>query len=218
MRISIVENLLDEIRRVIVELGDSNKIKKLVNEALTRKIPLSKIIDDGLRRGLEEVGRKYKNEEYFLSELLCAASLMNDVLQILKLHLKNQKIERGEVIVLGTVKGDIHDVGKNIFKMLAQAAGFEVIDLGVDVESEIFVEKLKETNAEIVGLSALLTTTRLEMKTVIDKLNQAGIKNKVKVIIGGNAVTKEFAKEIGADAAALDAVEGVEICKRWVSS
>lgn len=218
MRISIVENLLDEIRRVIVELGDSNKIKKLVNEALTRKIPLSKIIDDGLRRGLEEVGRKYENEEYFLSELLCAASLMNDVLQILKLHLKNQKIERGEVIVLGTVKGDIHDVGKNIFKMLAQAAGFEVIDLGVDVESEIFVEKLKETNAEIVGLSALLTTTRLEMKTVIDKLNQAGIKNKVKVIIGGNAVTKEFAKEIGADAAALDAVEGVEICKRWVSS
>lgn len=218
MRISIVENLLDEIRRVIVELGDSNKIKKLVNEALTRKIPLSKIMDDGLRRGLEEVGRKYENEEYFLSELLCAASLMNDVLQILKLHLKNQKIERGEVIVLGTVKGDIHDVGKNIFKMLAQAAGFEVIDLGVDVESEIFVEKLKETNAEIVGLSALLTTTRLEMKTVIDKLNQAGIKNKVKVIIGGNAVTKEFAKEIGADAAALDAVEGVEICKRWVSS
>lgn len=218
MRISIVEILLDEIRRVIVELGDSNKIKKLVNEALTRKIPLSKIMDDGLRRGLEEVGRKYENEEYFLSELLCAASLMNDVLQILKLHLKNQKIERGEVIVLGTVKGDIHDVGKNIFKMLAQAAGFEVIDLGVDVESEIFVEKLKETNAEIVGLSALLTTTRLEMKTVIDKLNQAGIKNKVKVIIGGNAVTKEFAKEIGADAAALDAVEGVEICKRWVSS
>lgn len=213
-----MENLLDEIRRVIVELGDSNKIKKLVNEALTRKIPLSKIMDDGLRRGLEEVGRKYENEEYFLSELLCAASLMNDVLQILKLHLKNQKIERGEVIVLGTVKGDIHDVGKNIFKMLAQAAGFEVIDLGVDVESEIFVEKLKETNAEIVGLSALLTTTRLEMKTVIDKLNQAGIKNKVKVIIGGNAVTKEFAKEIGADAAALDAVEGVEICKRWVSS
>lgn len=218
MRISIVENLLDEIRRVIVELGDSNKIKKLVNEALTKKIPLSKIIDDGLRRGLEEVGRKYENEEYFLSELLCAASLMNDVLQILKLHLKNQKIERGEVIVLGTVKGDIHDVGKNIFKMLAQAAGFEVIDLGVDVESEIFVEKSKETNAEIVGLSALLTTTRLEMKTVIDNLNQAGIKNKVKVIIGGNAVTKEFAKEIGADAAALDAVEGVEICKRWVSS
>lgn len=213
-----MEILLDEIRRVIVELGDSNKIKKLVNEALTRKIPLSKIMDDGLRRGLEEVGRKYENEEYFLSELLCAASLMNDVLQILKLHLKNQKIERGEVIVLGTVKGDIHDVGKNIFKMLAQAAGFEVIDLGVDVESEIFVEKLKETNAEIVGLSALLTTTRLEMKTVIDKLNQAGIKNKVKVIIGGNAVTKEFAKEIGADAAALDAVEGVEICKRWVSS
>jgi len=213
-----VEDSLDEIRKLIVELGDSNKVKKLVNEALARKIPLSKIIGDGLRRGLEEVGRKYEKGEYFLSELLYAASLMNDVLQMLKLHLKNQKMERGEVIVLGTVRGDIHDIGKNIFKMLAQAAGFEVIDLGVDLEPEIFVEKLEETNAKILGLSALLTTTRLEMKTVIDRLNQAGIRNKVKVLIGGNAVTKEFAKEIRADAAALDAVEGVEICKRWVSS
>ena len=213
-----MEDLLDEMRKLIVELGDSNRIKKLVNEALTRKTPLSKIIGDGLRRGLEEVGRKYENGEYFLSELLYVASLMNDILQMLKLHLKDQKMESGEVIILGTVRGDIHDVGKNIFKMLAQAAGFEVIDLGVDLEPEIFVEKLKETNAKILGLSALLTTTRLEMKTVIDRLNQAGIRNKVKVLIGGNAVTQEFAKEIRADAAALDAVEGVEICKKWVSS
>ena len=213
-----MEDLLDEIRKLIVELGDSNKIKKLVNEALTRKIPLSKVIGDSLRRGLEEVGRKYESGEYFLSELLYAGSLMNDILQMLKSHSRNQKMESGEVIVLGTVRGDIHDIGKNIFKMLAQAAGFEVIDLGVDLEPEIFVEKLKETNAKILGLSALLTTTRLEMKTVIDRLNQAGIRNKVKVLIGGNAVTKEFAKEIRADGAALDAVEGVEICKRWVSS
>jgi len=213
-----VEDLLDEIRELIVELGGSNKIKKLVNEALTRKIPLSKIIGDSLRRGLEEVGRKYESGEYFLSELLYAGSLMNGILQMLKSHSRNQKMESGEVIVLGTVRGDIHDIGKNIFKMLAQAAGFEVIDLGVDLEPEIFVEKLKETNAKILGLSALLTTTRLEMKTVIDRLNQAGIRNKVKVLIGGNAVTKEFAKEIRADGAALDAVEGVEICKRWVSS
>ena len=213
-----MEDLLDEIRELIVELGGSNKIKKLVNEALTRKIPLSKIIGDSLRRGLEEVGRKYESGEYFLSELLYAGSLMNGILQMLKSHSRNQKMESGEVIVLGTVRGDIHDIGKNIFKMLAQAAGFEVIDLGVDLEPEIFVEKLKETNAKILGLSALLTTTRLEMKTVIDRLNQAGIRNKVKVLIGGNAVTKEFAKEIRADGAALDAVEGVEICKRWVSS
>ena len=213
-----MEDLLDEIRKLIVELKDSNTIKKLVKEALKRKIPSSKIIGDSLRRGLEEVGRKYENGEYCLCELLYAASLMNDALQMLKLHLKNQKMERGEVIVLGTVRGDIHDIGKNVFKMLAQVAGFEVIDLGVDLEPEIFVEKLKETNAKILGLSALLTTTRLEMKTVIDRLNQAGIRNKVKVLIGGNAVTQEFAKEIRADAAALDAVEGVEICKKWVSS
>jgi 5-methyltetrahydrofolate--homocysteine methyltransferase len=213
-----VETLLDEICREIVEMGDANKIKRLVDEALTKGIPLSKIIDNGLRRGLEKVGKKYENGEYFLSELLYAASLMNEILPILKSHLKNQKKEREEVIVLGTVRGDIHDVGKNIFKMLAQASGFEIIDLGVDVEPRLFVKKLKETNAKILGLSALLTTTRLEMKTIIDQLNQAGIRNKIKVLIGGNAVTKEFAKEIGADAAALDAVEGVEICKRWVTS
>jgi len=213
-----VEDLLDEIRKLVVELGDSNKIKKLVKEALARRIPLSRIIGESLRRGLEEVGRKYENGEYFLSELLYAASLMNDALQMLKLHSKDQEMETGEVIVLGTVRGDIHDIGKNVFKMLAQAAGFEVIDLGVDLEPEIFVEKLKETNARILGLSALLTTTRLEMKTVINRLNQAGIRNKVKVLIGGNAVTQEFAEEIGADAAALDAAEGVEICRRWVSS
>ena len=213
-----MEDLLDEIRKLVVELGDSNKIKKLVKEALARRIPLSRIIGESLRRGLEEVGRKYENGEYFLSELLYAASLMNDALQMLKLHSKDQEMETGEVIVLGTVRGDIHDIGKNVFKMLAQAAGFEVIDLGVDLEPEIFVEKLKETNARILGLSALLTTTRLEMKTVINRLNQAGIRNKVKVLIGGNAVTQEFAEEIGADAAALDAAEGVEICRRWVSS
>lgn len=214
----MAENLLDEIRKAIGELGDSNKIKKLVNEALARKIPLSKIIDNGLRRGLEEVGRKYENGEYFLSELLYAASLMDDALQILKPHLKNQKMEREGVIVLGTVRGDIHDIGKNIFRMFAQASGFEVYDLGVDVEPEKFIEKLVQTKANMLALSALLTTTRNEMKIIVDMLVKKGIRNEVKVLLGGNAVTKEFAKEIGADAAALDAVEGVEICKRWVSS
>jgi len=209
-------NILENIATSLSELEDSGKIKELVNEALSRGIPLVDIIEKGLRKGLDSVGKRYEACEYFLSELLFAARMMNDALEILKPRLKLEKIETKGVIVLGTVRGDIHDIGKNIFKMSAQAAGFEVNDLGVDVEPEIFVEKLKETNAKILGLSALLTTTKWEIKTVIDQLNRAGIRNKVKVLIGGNAVTKDFGREIGADEAALDAVDGVEICKRWV--
>jgi len=209
-------DLLESIATTLSELENSGKIKKLVNEALSNGIPTMDIVEKGLRKGSDSVGKKYEANEYFLSELLFAATLMNDALEILEPRLRLEEIKKKGVIVLGTVRGDIHDIGKNIFKMLAQAAGFEVHDLGVDVEPETFVEKLKETNAEILGLSAILTTTRWEMKTIIDQLNRAGIRDKVKVILGGNAVTKDFAREIAADEAALDAVEGVEICKRWV--
>jgi len=209
-------NLLENIATTLAELKNSRKIKELINEALGQGIPVAEIVEKGLRKGLDSVGKKYEAGEYFLSELLFAASLMNDALEILEPHFKLEKIEKKGTIVLGTVRGDIHDIGKNIFKMFAQATGFQVHDLGVDVEPEIFVKKLKETIAEILGLSSLLTTTRLEMKTIIDQLNQTGIRNKVKVLIGGNAVTKDFARQIAADEAALDAVEGIEICKKWV--
>lgn len=208
--------LLDKIATTIGMLNNSGKIKELINEALSQKIPVVKIIESGLRKGLNIVGKKYETNEYFLSELLFAATLMNDALEMLGPHLKLETVEKAGTIVLGTVRGDIHDIGKNIFKMLAQVAGFEVHDLGVDVEPEAFIQKLKEVNAEILGLSALLSTTRWEMKTIIDQLDQAGIRGKVKVLLGGNAVTKDFAREIGADEAALNAVEGVEICKKWV--
>jgi len=208
--------LLNNIAITISNLENSEKIKNLIKEAISKKIPIIKIIEEGLRKGLDIVGKKYENNEYFLSELLYAATLMNDALEILEPLLKTEKIKSKGVIVLGTVRGDIHDIGKNIFKMYAQATGFEVYDLGVDVEPEKFIEKIKETKAQILGLSALLTTTILEMKTVIEKLKEEGVRDKVKVLIGGNAVTKEFAKEIGADAAALNAIEGIEICKKWV--
>jgi len=208
--------LLNKIVITISNLENSGKIKNLIKEALSQKIPIIEIIEKGLRKGLDSVGKKYENNEYFLSELLYAATLMNDALEILEPLLKTEKIKSKGAIVLGTVKGDIHDIGKNIFKMYAQVSGFEVYDLGVDVDPEKFIEKIKETKAQILGLSALLTTTILEMKTVIEKLKKEGIRDKVKVLLGGNAVTKEFAKEIGADAAALNAIEGIEICKKWV--
>ncbi|MEM2178634.1 MAG: cobalamin-dependent protein [Candidatus Methanomethylicia archaeon] len=208
--------ILEEIRQTLSNLEDSDKIKAILNEAIFQKIPIVEIIEKGLRKGLEEVGKRYEGGEYFLSELLFAATLMNDAMGVLSPYLKKEKIEKIGKIVLGTVRGDIHDIGKNIFKMFAEASGFEVYDLGVDVEPEKFIEKIKETNSEILALSALLTTTLNEMKIVIDMLIKNGIREKVKVLLGGNAVTKEFAKEIGADAAALDAIEGIEICKKWV--
>lgn len=210
-------NLLENIATTLAELENSRKIKELINEALGQGISVVEIVEKGLRKGLDLVGKKYEASEYFLAELLFAGTLMNDAFEILEPLLKLEKFERKGVIVLGTVRGDIHDIGKNIFKMFAQATGFQVQDLGVDVEPETFVKKLKETEPEILGLSALLTTTRWEMKTVIDHLNHAGIRDKIKVLLGGNAVTKDFAREVDADEAALNAVEGIEICKKWIA-
>jgi methylmalonyl-CoA mutase cobalamin-binding domain/chain len=132
--------------------------------------------------------------------------------------MKQGDIEQTGTILLGTVRGDMHDIGKNIFGMMAQFSGFKVHDIGVDANPERFVEETKKTGAGIVGMSTLLTSTLPEVKIVLDRLREAGIREKVKVIIGGNAVTKQFAQEVGVDAAALDVVEGVEICKKWATA
>lgn len=131
--------------------------------------------------------------------------------------MKKDKLKTRGTIVLGTVRGDIHDIGKNIFRMLAEAEGFEVIDLGVDVEASKFAQNIKESAADIVAISALLTTTMGEMRKIVDKIIETSLRGQVKILIGGNPISKEFAKEIGADEAGLNAVEGIEICKRWIS-
>ena len=119
-------------------------------------------------------------------------------------------------MVIGTVRGDLHDIGKNIVKMLLESVGFAVYDLGVDVPPERFVEEIQKTKPDILGMSALLTTTMASMKTTIDELNRTGVRNKVKIVIGGAPITNEFAREIGADSAAMDAAQGVRICKEWM--
>lgn len=187
----------------------------MVKKAVDEGIPVEEIIG-GLRKGLEEVGRRYEAGEYFLSELLFSAALMKDAMEVLAPRIGKEGILKNGKIVLATVRGDMHDIGKNIFKMLAEASGFEVHDMGVDVEPSEIIQRLEETKADILALSALLTTTRNEMKVVVDFLIEKEIRRSVRVLLGGNAVTKEFAREIAADEAALDAVEGVEICKRWV--
>jgi methanogenic corrinoid protein MtbC1 len=171
------------------------------------------IVEKGLRSGLREVGQKYENGEYFLAELLFAASILDEVMQALRPRLGAQTRNKRGTILLGTVRGDIHDIGKNIFKLMAESAGFGVKDIGVDVDPERFIQESIQLKPDILALSCLLTTGLPEIKIVVERLDEAKIRRDLKVLIGGNAVTKEFAREIGADAAALDAVQGVEFCR-----
>ena len=212
-----MDSIPDRIARALSNLENSNNLKKLINEALKKKIPVLEILEKGLRNGLSEIGRKYEAGEYFLSELLFGASMMEEAMKILAPRLEARKLERRGRIVLGTVRGDIHDIGKNIFRMFAEGTGFEVYDLGVDVNPEDFVRMVVEKKPDVLGLSALLTTTIPEMKIVIDELAKAGMRDKVRVLLGGNAVTNEFGEEIGADAVALDAVQGADFCKEWTT-
>lgn len=211
-----LENILSKISSAIDSLDGLERVQELVRKALSRSIPVSDIVEKGLRKGLEQVGAKYEASEYFLAELLFAASIMDGAMQILRPELERQAIQKKGTISLGTVLGDIHDIGKNIFKMLAEGAGFEVNDLGVDVNPETFVGKSRDNGSNIVALSCLLTTGLPEIKNTISLLAEAKMRNQAKVLIGGNAVTKDYAKEADADAAALDAVEGVNLCKSWM--
>lgn len=208
-------DVLSIIAAAIGNLDSVDNTKAFVTTAVSQGLPPADIVERGIRRGLEMVGQKYEAGEYFLSELLYAGSLVSDLFGILKPLIKDQQLERKGAIVLGTVRGDIHDIGKNIFKMLVDSAGFEVHDLGVDVEPASFVEEVRRSHPQVLALSALLTTALAEMKSTLDTLGASGVGSSVKVLLGGNAVQKAFAREIGADAAALDAVEGLEICRKW---
>lgn len=212
----ITGDILGEISKSISNLDSIDHVTKLVEKAL-KEHSVTEIIEGALKKGLDEVGSRYEKGEYFLSELLYAGEIMTTLSNTLKPHIKQTDVEQRNIILLGTVRGDMHDIGKNIFGMIAQFSGFKVQDLGVDVDPKAFIDETKKGGIGIVGISTLLTSTLPEVKTVIDGLKAAGVRNRVRVIIGGNAVTKQFAEEVGADAAALDAVEGVEICKRWTA-
>jgi methanogenic corrinoid protein MtbC1 len=209
-------DVLEDIAGAIGRLDSEDHAKILLTAALSQGVSPSEIVEKGVRKGLQTVGEKYEAGEYFLSELLYAGSLVDALLQMLKPTMKDQKLERKGVIVLGTVRGDIHDIGKNIFRMLADSTGFEVHDLGVDVEPDSFVEEIKKSTPDVLGLSALLTTTLTEMRNTVEAVSTAGVRTKLRILLGGNAIKKEFASEIGADAGVLDAVEGLEICRKWM--
>jgi 5-methyltetrahydrofolate--homocysteine methyltransferase len=206
-----------QLQKVAKAVSDLNleHIKEIIKEALDAGVPAYEIVAKGLGKGMEIVGQKYEAHEYFLPELVVAGEVMYSGLENLKPLLRGKVSESKGVIVAGTVEGDIHDIGKNLFVMLATAAGFEVHDLGNDVSAEKFVQKIKEVRADYVGMSALITTTMDKMKSIIDELKKAGLRDKVKVIVGGAPLTEAYAKKIGADAFAADALDGVRLCQQW---
>ena len=208
--------ILDRLRDAIVKF-DIDEVKQACNEALQQGIPAYKIVIEGMAKGMEVVGEKYECGDFFLSELIMAGETMKEGMKILEPHLKaGGTTSRGKV-VLGTVEGDLHDIGKNIAATLLKASGFDVIDLGADVSPHKFLQHVQDSKAEILGMSALLSTTMVKMADTVDAIVKAGIRDSVKVIIGGAAVNAAYATEIGADAAAKDAVDGVAICKSWLN-
>jgi len=185
--------------------GDRDIVRAQVAQALDAGMPPAEILNESMVAAMAEVGRRFEIGEYFVPEMLIAARAMKEGLAILKPRLLEAKVEPIGRVVLGTVKGDLHDIGKNLVGMMLEGAGFEVIDLGTDVAPDQFVEAVKDKRPQLIGLSALLTTTMPSMKTTIEALKAANARGQVKVMIGGAPVTQKYADEIGADAYATDA-------------
>ncbi|MEM2935552.1 MAG: corrinoid protein [Candidatus Bathyarchaeia archaeon] len=210
------ETILKRLQDCIVNL-DIDGIGKAAQDALDAGIPPVKAVTEGMAKGMDIVGQKYEAKEYFLAELIMAGEVMKEGMKVLEPHLKGGEVKTLGKVAVGTVRGDLHDIGKNIVATLLGAAGFDVIDLGVDVTPEQFVEVVRTQKPKIIGMSALLTVTMPEMENVIKELKKAGLRDQVKIIVGGAPLTEDYAKKIGADAYAPNAVAGVNICKKWVT-
>ena len=194
----------------LLQRGKAKDLAALVQEELNAGVAANEILTEGLIKGMGVIGEKFKNNEVFVPEVLIAARAMNAALAILRPALAEAGVEPYGTAVICTVKGDLHDIGKNLVKMMIEGVGIRVIDLGVDCSAEKVVEAVKEHDAKVVCLSSLLTTTMLYQKEVIDALKAAGIRDKVKVMVGGAPVTQAFADEIGADAYTPDAASAAE--------
>jgi len=195
-----------------LQKGKAEEVKKLVQAALDEGADVKKILDEGLIAGMSVIGDKFKKNEVYVPEVLIAARAMNAGMTLLAPKLEAAGVEPVGRIAIGTVKGDLHDIGKNLVMMMLKGGGFDVLDLGIDVDAQKFLGAAKEKNVKIVALSALLTTTMPQMANVINTLKDAGLAN-VKVMIGGAPVTQSYADEIGADGYAPDAATAVEVAK-----
>jgi 5-methyltetrahydrofolate--homocysteine methyltransferase len=207
-----MEKVLNSLYDAIVA-GDASRAPGLVQQALYSGLPAPQILIEAMISAMNHVGKMFEEGEFFIPEMLIAARAMQAGLAVLKPHLMQADVKATGRVVAGTVKGDLHDIGKNLVCMLLEGAGFEIIDLGTDVVPEKFVEVVKEGKADIVALSALLTTTMPNMKVTIEALKSTGVREKAKVIIGGAPVTQAYADQIGADGYAPDASRAVALAK-----
>ena len=195
--------------------GEKEETLQEVRKAFSAGVDPDKIITDGLTAGLYQVGEKFAAGEYFLPDMMLAAEAMAASLKFLEPHIKQGEKEGSlaKRMAIGTVKGDLHSIGKNIVIMMMKSAGFEVTDLGVDVPTHRFIEAVKEQKADILGISALMTTTIQEQKRIIEMLEEQGLREKVKILVGGAPLSEEWARKVGADAYAPDAIAGVKKAK-----
>jgi len=206
--------ILDEISELL-QKGKARDIVDSVQKALDAGAQPAEILQDALMRGMNIVGGKFKRNEVFVPEVLIAARAMNKAAEALKPHLAKAGVQPVGKAIICTVKGDLHDIGKNLVKMMIEGKGIEVEDLGVDCDTKTVVDRVKETDAKVLCLSALLTTTMTAQKDVIDALKDAGIREKIKVMVGGAPVTQLFADEIGADAYTPDAATAADVCRAF---
>ncbi|NSW84140.1 MAG: corrinoid protein [Syntrophothermus sp.] len=208
---------LEQLAQFVID-GNAEETQKVVKKLLDEGISATTILNDGLLKGMEEVGKLFKAMEIYVPEVLVAARAMQLGVNELKPFLAGSGSVSEGTVVIGTVKGDIHDIGKNLVVMMLEGAGFKVIDLGINVPEGKFIEAVKEHKPIVLGLSALLTTTMKEMKVVIDALKEAGLRDAVKVMVGGAPVTQAYADSIGADGYAENASEAVEKIKAICNS
>ena len=211
--------ILEEISTYL-QRGRAPKVKELVMQAIEEGVSAETILEEALLSSIGVVGEKFKRNEVFVPEVLVAARAMNAGVEVLRPYLVAEGVKNKGVSVIGTVKGDLHDIGKNIVKLMLEGKGIEVHDLGVDVTADTFVEKAIEFNADLICCSALLTTTMAEMKNVVLKLDKDGLRDKIKVMIGGAPITDEFCQSIGADYYTADAASAADvalkICKKEI--
>ena len=205
--------LLNDISEFL-QKGRAKNVKALVEEALQQGIDPKEILNDGLLSAMMIVGGKFKNGEVFVPEVLVAARAMNAGLSVLEPYLIEAGNEPVGKAVIGTVKGDMHDIGKNLVAMMLKGAGFEIYDLGTDVDADTFIGKAEEVNADIICMSALLTTTMTYMQTVVDTLKERKLRDKYIVMVGGAPVSEEFAKQVGADYYTPDAASAAEVARK----
>ena len=206
---------LDQIKEHLIQ-GDADRVKEIVKNSLAEGVLPKEILDNGLIAGMDEVGRQFKNNEIFIPEVLIAAEAMHQALAVLEPHLIKSGVKPRGKIVIGTVKGDLHDIGKNLVAMMLKGGGFQIIDCGIDVSPAKFAETIKKEDTEILAMSCLITTSMPSMGETIEELKRENLRDRVKIIVGGAPVTEGFARDIGADAYGSSAAEAVTLANQFL--